>query len=124
MKRHSGSKRRSRFLQPAEERQGAGEVILPCVMISIGFNGASKTRYRLVVVAEIKLRDAGDKQPSIEIIVPGTEPDRLLDVGLGFLEATDNNLRETDGCVSVGKVRIQRQRAFTFGESPCAAWLV
>ena len=88
-----------------------------CVMISTDLKGASKTRDRLLVAAEIELRDAGDNAPTKEIFVPGTETERLLDMGLGFLEASDNNLGETDDYVSVAQVRVQRQRPLTFGNS-------
>jgi hypothetical protein len=56
-------------------------------MISIDLDGASKAHDRLVIPAEIELRGAGDIQPTREISVPGTETDRLLDMGLGLLEA-------------------------------------
>src|SRR5208282_2761028 len=117
MERHSRANRASRFLQPTQERQGAGEEILCCGMISIDLNGAAKTGGRLFVAAERELRDADENQPGTEIIVAGTETDRLFNMGLGFFEASDKNLGETDYCVSVGQVRVQRQRTFTFGDS-------
>ncbi len=116
MERRSRSNRASCFPKLTQERQGGGEEMLRHGIISIDFNGAPKTRDRPVVAAEIELRDAGDIQPTKEIIVPGTETNRLLDLGLGFLEASDNNLGETDYCVSVGKVRVQNQSTFTFGD--------
>ena len=86
-------------------------------MISTDFNGASKTRNRVVVIAEIELRNASDNQPGREIFVSGTETDRLFDMGLGFLEASNIRLGDADYCVSFGKVRVHRQRTFAFGDS-------
>ena len=102
MERNSRPNRRLRFLQSTEERQGAGEEILCCGMSSIDLNGASKTIHRLVVAAEIELRDAGVASQEYRYSIPGTETHRLSDMGLGFLEASDDNLGETNDCVSFG----------------------
>ena len=94
------------LLQPAEMRQGGGEIEVRDRKISVGLDGATQPRDRLLVGAEVQLGDACERQPEIDECIARTEAERLLDMSLGFLAATGDVFGETDLTVSVGQISI------------------
>ena len=50
-------------------------------------------------------------------MIARTEAERLGNVGLRFFGAPDKNLAESDSSVGIGKISIQRQRMFAFGDA-------
>jgi hypothetical protein len=75
------------------------------------------TSGRLLMTAEKVRRDATKCLPGVGIRIARTEAQGLANVGLCFFGATDENLAKSDSCMGAGKISIQLQRAFTFGDA-------
>ena len=63
------------------------------------------------------IRNARDGHPDISRCVARTEAQSLTNVSLCLFGATDENLAKSDKCMSAGKISIQLQCAFTFGDA-------
>src|SRR5208282_189449 len=89
--------------------------------VSVGVDRPSQPRNRLLVVAEMEFRVARGAQLKIGQSVAGTKTDRLLDMSLGFLAATDEMFGNTYKTVSEGQISIERECALAFGNAPSGA---
>ena len=58
--------------------------------------------------------------PGVSRRIARTEAQGLGNVSLGFFGATDKNLAKSDKGMGAGKISIQRQRMFTFGDALAA----
>ncbi len=56
--------------------------------------------------------------PDINQRIARAEAQRLGNVSLGFFGATDKNLTKSDNAVGRGKISIELQRMFAFGDAP------
>src|ERR1700687_5740575 len=90
-------------------------------IVSVGFDRASIPRDCLFVTAEVVLRHAGVSYPDISQRIARTEAQGLDDVSLCFFSATDENLTKSDNGMGAGKILIEFQRMFTFGDALCNA---
>ena len=84
---------------------------------SIGLDRPSTPRDRLLVTADVELRQACDTHPDMSRRIARTEAQGLTDVSLCFFGATDTNLTRSDNGMGAGEISIQRQRMFTFGDA-------
>jgi len=57
-------------------------------IVSVGIEGPPKPSYRLLLPTEVKLGPTSDDGPCEAVRIARTEPQRLLDVRLGFLGST------------------------------------
>ena len=90
-------------------------------IISVGLDRPSKPRDRLLASAEMVLRDARVCHPGVGQRIARTEAQGLGNVSLRFFGATDENLAKSDNGMGPGKISIQLQRMFTFGDALCGA---
>src|SRR5271166_862798 len=82
-----------------------------------GGDRPSNPRGRLVVTAEVVFRHAHGSHPGVGHRIARTEAQGLANLSLGVFGPTDKNLTESDKGMGVGKISIQRQRMFTFGDT-------
>ena len=101
------------------ERGGQPEICLR--IISVSLERLSKPRNRLLVAAEVELRQARVGHPLASQRIARTEAQGLRNASLGFLGVTDINLAESENSMGGGKISIERQRMFTFGDALRAA---
>jgi len=66
----------------------------------------AQPRDGLLVAPESELGKARELHPHKGVRIARTEAERLLDVRLGFLAATDKKLADTDHWVSTGQTSI------------------
>ena len=71
----------------------------------------------MLVTAEVELRKARDGHPDVSHRIARTEAQGLGNVSLCFFGATDKNLTKSDNGMGDGKISIQLQRMFTFGDA-------
>ena len=102
-------------------RKGGGQMKMSVGKISIGLDRPSKPCDRLLVTAEVILRNARDTHPGISQRIARTEAQRLTNVRLCLFGATDVNLTESDSGMGCGKISIQRQSVLAFGDALCGA---
>ena len=76
-------------------------------MISVGFDASAQPSNRFHVGAEKQLGETDVHQPPVGVVIARREAKRLVDMGLGFLAATEKKLGETDEAMSVGQIAIQ-----------------
>src|SRR6516225_4019381 len=81
-----------RFIDPAEIRQGCGEIELPAGEISVNLEVAAKSCDGFRVAAEVEISEARHTDPLISVRIDWADAERLLDMRLGFLAATDEIL--------------------------------
>ena len=74
--------------------------------ISIDFDRAAEPRDRLLVVAEIEFGNTSRRYPTEGEGVTRTETERLADMSLSFIAATDEKLGQTDCSVSGGQIPV------------------
>ena len=117
VEREAGLDRGMRFVEATELREGGGQHEIRCRIISVGLDRPSEPRGRLLITAEKVRRDAPECLPGMGIRVARTEAQGLADVSLCFLGATGENLAKSDKRMGAGKISIQLQRAFTFGDA-------
>jgi hypothetical protein len=117
IERKPGLCRGPRFIDPAEIRQGRGEIELPAGEISVKLKGAAKPYDGLLIAAQMELSEARHTDPLISVPVDRTDAERLLDMRLGFLAATDEVLSLAGAPVRTGQISIQFQRSLAFGDA-------
>ena len=101
--------------------EGGGQQKIRRRIISVGLDRPSKPRDRLVPTAEVDLRNAHEMHPDVSHGIARTEAQGLTNVSLRFVGATDENLTKSDTGMGAGKISIQLQRMFTFGDALCRA---
>jgi hypothetical protein len=101
--------------------EGGGENEMIQWKVSVGVNRPSQPRNRLLVVAEMNLSVARGTQPKVGQSVTRTKSDRLLDMSLGFLAATDEMFGDTDKTVSDSQISIEREGSLAFCDPPSGA---
>jgi len=69
------------------------------------------------VLATEDFGDAQERLPKIELSVARTEPDGVLDMGVGLLAATDKTLGHADERASGGEIAVDRERLLEFGNA-------
>ena len=104
-----------------ELREGGGQPKICWRIVSVGLDRPSAPRGRLLVTAELVLRDARECRPGGSCRIARTEAQRIANVSLCFFGATDINLTKSDIGMGLGEISIQRQRMFTFGDALCRA---
>ncbi len=109
--------RGARLIESAEPRQGGRVVEMRGLEIAVDLDCAAQLRNRFLVFAEKDLRDACEGLPMLSGGIAGTEPQRILDVGLGILSSPEKSLRQTDPRVSGGEIPVDGQRAIEFGNA-------
>jgi hypothetical protein len=60
-------------------------------------------------------------QPKISHRVPWAETHRLANMGLRLFRAADQRLAHPDKRMGMGKIPVERQRMFAFGDALCGA---
>ncbi len=63
------------------------------------------------------LRNARETLPGMAISIARTEAQGFTNVSICFFGTTDEGLTKSDEGMSAGKISIQLQRAFTFGDA-------
>src|SRR3984957_6627925 len=86
-------------------------------VISVDLNRLLKPRNRLLVTAEMELREAREIHPKVSRHIARAESYGLADMSLGLFCATDENLTVSDKGMGVGEVSIDLQRMFAFGDA-------
>ena len=76
-----------------------------------------KPRDRLLVTAEMELREACEIHPKVSRHIARAEAEGLADVSLGLFGATDENLTVSDKRMGVSEVSIEFRRMFAFGDA-------
>ena len=76
-------------------------------VISVGLNRPSKPRDRLLVTAEMDLREAREIHPGVSRHIARTEAQGLGNVSLRFFGATDENLTVSDKGMGVREISIE-----------------
>ena len=105
-----------RLIKSIKLSEGGRQVKICWRIISVGLDRPSKPRDRLLATAEVKLRNARASHPDVGHRVAWTETQGLVNVGLCFFGATDQNLTKSDKVMGAGEISIQRQRMFTFSD--------
>jgi hypothetical protein len=70
-------------------RQGGGETEMRERKIPVGLDGTTEPRDRILIAAHIEFGEAREIYPDIGVRIARTEAKRLLDMGFGFIAATD-----------------------------------
>ena len=91
-------------------------------MISVGFDAPAQPGNRFRVGAERQLGETDKHRPPVGVVIARREAKRLVDMGLGFLAATESKLGETDERVSVCQIAIQCQCAFALSNALDRGW--
>ena len=117
VERETGLDCGTRLVKSTKQREGGGQRKYASRIISIGLDRPPKARGRLLVTAEVELRDARDAHPDVSVRIARTEAQGLGNVSLCFFGATDKYLATSDNGMGVGEISIQRQRMFTFGDA-------
>jgi hypothetical protein len=94
-------------------RQSGGETEMRERKIPVGLDGTTKPRDRILIAPHIEFGEPREIYSDIGVRIARTEAERLLDMGLGFLAATDEIHGLTDHCVGVCQISIQRQSLLT-----------
>ena len=89
--------------------------------ISVGLDRPPKPCDRLLPNGEVDSSLCPQWRPDVCHRIAWTEAQGLGNVSFCFLGATDVNLSNSDVGMGVGKISIQRQRMFTFGDALCRA---
>ena len=110
-----------RLVQSTKLREGGGQLKIYQRKVSVGLDRPPTPRDRLLVTAEVELRKARDISSRRKHRIARTEAQGLGNMSLCFFGATDKNLSQSDHGMGCGKISIQRQRMFTFGDALCGA---
>ena len=96
VERETGLDRGMRLVQSTKLREGGGQIKICGRIISIGLDRPAKPRDRLLIFAEVELRQAREIHPDISHRIARTEAQGLSNVCLGFFGATDKDLTSSD----------------------------
>ena len=103
--------------ESTELRECGGQVKICRRIVSVGLDRPSEPLGRLLTIADVELRQPRDIHPDVSQCIARTEAQGFDNVSLCFFGATDKNLTKSDMSSGAGKISIQRQRMFTFGDA-------
>ena len=83
----------------------------------VQFDTATVPRDAVVISADQQLGEARYVHPGMSEGIARAEPERLVNMALGFLGATEIKLGETNTRMSEGQISIQRQRPLAMGNA-------
>ena len=106
-----------RLVKSTELCEGGGQVKIRYRIVSVRLDRPAKPGNRLLVTPEAEFCEARETLPGMSIGIARTEAQGLTDVSLCFFGTTDENLTKSDKGMGAGKISIQLQRAFTFGNA-------
>src|ERR1700733_7429717 len=107
----------SRFIEPPKLHQHGSHIETSGRIVWVQFLGPVIQAERRLVVAEIPLGEGDIGDPNIGFRIVRTNAQRLQFMVLGFLGMTVEQFCETNHRVRGSQIRIQRQRALTFGNA-------
>jgi hypothetical protein len=117
IERQSCLGRRPRFVDAAEKSQRGREPEMRDRLIPVVLDGAAEPRHRCLIGAQVQFGGAGPRYPDIGRRVARREAERLRDMGLCLLAATDAYLRVADIAVRHGEIAIEPERALALGDA-------
>src|SRR5271166_2013452 len=85
--------------------------------MSVRLDRSPQPRDRQLPTAEVVLRHTRDTHPPVTHRIARAEAQGLTDVNLCFFGTTDMNLTHPDRGMCAGKISIQLQGMFTFGDA-------
>ena len=86
-------------------------------IVAVPLDGSPQPDDRLVVPAKVDVGDADKHLPIEGECIAWTEPEGLLDVAFGLLNATNHRFEHADRCLSVGQIPIERKGPLAFRNS-------
>ena len=96
VERDTGPNCGMRLVKSTKLREGGGQIKICGRIISIGLDRPAKPRDRLLIFAEVELRQAREIHPDISRRIARAEAKDLGNVSLGFFGATDKYLGNSD----------------------------
>ena len=110
-----------RLVKSTKPRKGSGQEKMRCRIISVDLDRLSEPCDGLLITTENVLREACESLPGVGIGIARTEAQGLADVSLCLFGATKEYLTKSDKGMGAGKISIERQCMFTFGDALRAA---
>src|SRR5215216_4572908 len=86
-------------------------------MISVGFKAPTKPSHRFNIQVVRQFGQADEQHPQMKVRIPRRETHCCMEMRFSFRDKPREKFSETDACVGVGQISVQRNSTLTVGNA-------